>query len=49
MHEAAPDLMIKVAGGITNLQEVRDICVDIPKEKVLVGASQPIWLARFPD
>lgn len=49
MHEACPDLMIKVAGGIAGLQEVRDICARIPKDKVLVGASKPIWLNGLPD
>ncbi|MBI5742429.1 MAG: hypothetical protein HZA25_01140 [Candidatus Niyogibacteria bacterium] len=49
MHEACPDLMIKVAGGIASLQQIRDICVKIPKDKVLVGASKPIWLNGLPD
>lgn len=49
MHEAAPRAMIKVAGGIGNLQDVKDICAKIPAEKVLIGASEKIWLFGMPD
>lgn len=49
MHEACPNLMIKVAGGIHDLQQVRDICVKIPADKVLIGTSRQIWLNGMPD
>lgn len=49
MHEACPELMIKVAGGIQSLQEVRDICAKISKDRVFVGASKPIWMYGMPD
>ena len=49
MHEACPDMMIKVAGGIKTLQEVRDVCSVTSKERVLIGTSNPIWGSILQD
>lgn len=43
MHEAAPDLYIKIAGGIKTAADVEQIFAALPRERVLIGTSSPIW------
>ncbi|MEK7647097.1 MAG: hypothetical protein AAB378_01820 [Patescibacteria group bacterium] len=43
MHEAAPEAMIKVAGGIKTAADVKQVFSVLPPEKVLIGTSSPVW------
>ncbi len=43
MHEAAPHLMIKVAGGIKTMHDARLFLGVVPAEKLIIGASSMFW------
>lgn len=45
MHEAAPQLMIKIAGGIKTKKHAQLFYDVLPKEKLIFGASSKFWLA----
>lgn len=43
MHEAAPELMIKVAGGVKTLAQAKLFWEVVPPEKLIFGASAKFW------
>jgi len=43
MHEAAPRLMIKVAGGVKTMAHVKMFLEVVPESQLIVGASGKIW------
>ncbi len=43
MHEAAPDLMVKIAGGVKSMAHVNVFLDVVPEDKLIVGASGKIW------
>jgi deoxyribose-phosphate aldolase len=43
MHEAAPHLMIKVAGGVKTMAHVNLFRDVVPVEKLIIGASSMFW------
>lgn len=43
MHEAAPRLMIKVAGGIKTMAHAKLFWDVVPREKLIFGASERFW------
>lgn len=44
MHEAVPELMIKLAGGVKNSNQLKPFYDIVPQEKLIVGASSKFWL-----
>jgi deoxyribose-phosphate aldolase len=43
MHEAAPGLMVKVAGGVTTREEAELFLDVVPPEQLIFGASALFW------
>jgi deoxyribose-phosphate aldolase len=43
MHEAAPELTIKVAGGVKTMAHVRMFLEVVPENQLIIGASGKIW------
>lgn len=43
MHEAAPHLTIKVAGGIKTMEQVKMFFDVVPREQLIIGASAKFW------
>ncbi|MBI2062683.1 MAG: hypothetical protein HYW38_00380, partial [Candidatus Colwellbacteria bacterium] len=43
MHEAAPNLIKKLSGGVRKLSQVEPLWDFLPPEKLIVGASTPFW------
>ncbi len=44
MHEAVPELMKKVAGGVKNKKDVQIFLDILPSNKLIFGASEKFWL-----
>ncbi|MBI5045395.1 MAG: hypothetical protein HZC14_00055 [Candidatus Niyogibacteria bacterium] len=43
MHKAAPDVFIKIAGGIKTAKDTQRILSAIHSKKVIIGTSSPVW------
>ena len=43
MHDAAPELVIKVAAGVRSMAHARMFLEVVPEDRLIIGASAKIW------